>query len=162
MKLIAEFLFYLIVIIVIYFLIRNVFGIGRNTFSIKRINELFKKIDKKYEAFLKKKVHNVFLTKDNYKREIEKIADLCMTVLKPQIDGIYALVRLKAKPDGGINFSSKHFEGVIAITEALLIRDTRTHKLTEKDKKEFYLAFKENMVSDITERIYINEEEIDQ
>ncbi len=122
---------------------------------------LFKKIDKKYELFLKKKVHNLFLTRANHKMEIEKLADLCMTVIKPQIDGVYALVRLKAKPDGGINFSSKYFEGVIAITEALLIRDTKAHKLNEKDKKEFYNAFKVNMVSDITERIYINEEEID-
>ena len=97
----------------------------------------------------------------NHKTEIEKLADLCMTVIKPQIDGVYALVRLKAKPDGGINFSLKYFEGAIAITEALLIRDTKAHKLTEKDKKEFYKAFKINMVSDITERIYINEVKID-
>ena len=161
MKLIIEYLFFLIVIVVIYLLIRNILGFGRKTVSVKKINLLFKKIDKKYELFLKKQVHNVFLTKDNYKVEIEKIADLCMTVIKPQIDGIYALVRLKAKPDGGINFSSKYFEGVIAITEALLIRDTRAYKLTEKDKKEFYNAFKVNMISDITDRIYINEEEID-
>ena len=161
MKLVVEFLFYLLIIAVIYLIIRNVFGIGRKTVSVQKINNLFKKIDKKYELFLKKQVHNVFLTKENYKTEIEKLADLCMTVIKPQIDGIYALVRLKAKPDGGINFSSKYFEGVIAITEALLIRDTKAHKLTEKDKKEFYNAFKVNMISDITERIYINEEEID-
>ncbi|RLD68470.1 MAG: hypothetical protein DRI95_02900 [Bacteroidetes bacterium] len=161
MKLAAEFLFYLIIIIVVYLIIRNILGIGRKTVSVQKINSLFKKIDKKYELFLKKQVHNVFLTKENYKIEIDKIADLCMTVIQPQIDGIYALVRLKAKADGGINFSSKYFEGVIAITEALLIRDTKVHKLTEKDNKEFYNAFKVNMISDITERIYINEEEID-
>ena len=109
--------------------------------SVKKINLLFKIIDKKYELFLKKQVHNVFLTKENYKTEIEKIADLCMTVIKPQIDGIYALVRLKAKPDGGINFSSKYFEGAIVIIEALLIRDTKAYKRTEKDKKKFYNAF---------------------
>ena len=161
MKLVIEFLFYLVIIVVIYLLIRNILGIGRKTVSVKKINMLFKKIDKKYELFLKKQVHNVFLTKESYKVEIEKLADLCMTVIKPQIDGIYALVRLKAKPDGGINFSSKYFEGVIAITEALLIRDTKAYKLTENDKREFYQAFKVNMISDITERIYINEEEID-
>ncbi len=159
MKLVAEFLFYLIIIGVIYLLVRNVLGIGRKTISVKKINLLFKKVDKKYESYLKKKVHNVFLTKENYKVEVEKLADLCITIIKPQIDGIYALIRLKAKPDGGINFSSKYFEGVIALTEALLIRDTKTFKLTEKDKKEFYEAFKVNMISDITERIYINEEE---
>ncbi|OQX99160.1 MAG: hypothetical protein B6I20_10275 [Bacteroidetes bacterium 4572_117] len=161
MKFAAEFLFYFVIIVVIYLLIRNILGIGRKTVSVKKINILFKKIDKKYELFLKKQVHNIFLTKENHKIEIEKLADLCMTVIKPQIDGIYALVRLKGKPDGGINFSSKYFEGVIAITEALLIRDSKVYKLTEKDKKDFYNAFKINMISDITERIYINEEEID-
>jgi len=161
MKLVAEFLFYFIIIVVIYLLVRNILGIGRKTVSVKKINLLFKKIDKKYEQYLKKQVHNIFLTKENYKVEVEKLADLCMTVIKPQIDGIYALVRLKAKPDGGINFSSKYFEGVIALTEALLIRDVKAHKLTEKEKKEFYQAFKVNMVSDITERIYINEVELD-
>ncbi|MEN8118950.1 MAG: hypothetical protein ABFS35_01300 [Bacteroidota bacterium] len=161
MKLAAEFLFYFVIIVVIYLLVRNILGVGRKTVSVTKINNLFKKIDKKYELFLKNQVHNVFLTKENHKVEIEKLADLCMTVIKPQVDGIYALVRLKAKAGSGINFSSKYFEGVIAITEALLIRDTKAHKLTEKDKKEFYSAFKVNMVSDITERIYINEEEIE-
>jgi len=161
MKLIAEYSFFLILIIIVYYLIRNILKGGRKTVSVKRINLLFKKIDKKYESFLKKKVHNVFLTKENYKIEIEKLADLSMTVIKPQIDGVFALIRLKAKPDGGINFSSKYFEGVIAHTEALLIRDTKAYKLTQNDKKEFYNAFKVNIVSDITERIYINEEEID-
>ena len=161
MKLIAEYSFFLILIIIVYYLIRNILKGGRKTVSVKRINLLFKKIDKKYESFLKKKVHNVFLTKENYKIEIEKLADLSMTVIKPQIDGVFALIRLKAKPDGGINFSSKYFEGVIAHTEALLIRDTKAYKLTQNDKKEFYNAFKTNIVSDITERIYINEEEID-
>jgi hypothetical protein len=161
MKLVLEFLFYLFIIVVIYLLIKNILGIGRKTISVKKINLLFKKIDKKYESYLKKKVHNLFLTKANHKAEIEKLADLGMTVLKPEIDGIYALVRLKAKPDGGLDFSSKHFEGVIALTEALLIRDTKAYKLTEKDKKEFYQAFKTNMISDITERIYINETDIE-
>ena len=160
MKIIIEYLFFLILIVVVYYLIRNILTGGRKTVSVKKINLLFKKIDKKYEQYLKKQVHNVFLTKENYKVEVEKLADLCMTVIKPQIDGIYALVRLKAKPDGGINFSSKYFEGVIALTEALLIRDTKAYKLTENDKKEFYNAFKVNMISDITERIYINEEEL--
>ena len=161
MKLVAEFLFYLAIIIVIYLLIRNIIGIGSKTVSVKKINSLFKKIDKKYGLFLKKQVHNVFLTKENHKIEIEKLADLCMTVIKPQIDGVYALIRLKAKPDGGINYSSKYFESAVAITEALLIRDIKTHKLTEKEKKDFYGIFRINIVSDITERIYINEEEID-
>jgi len=161
MKLAVEYLFFLLIIVAIYLLVRNILGIGRKTVSVQKINNLFKKIDKKYELFLKKQANNVFLSKENHKVEIEKIADLCMTVIKPQIDGVYALVRLKAKPDGGINFSSKYFEGVIAITEALLIRDTKVHKLTEKDKKEFYNAFKVNMISDITDRIYINEEELD-
>ena len=161
MKLVTEFLFYLIIIIAILLFVKNILGYGRKTISVKKIKVLFKRIDEKYEAFLKKKVHNVFLTKSNYKSEIEKIADLCMTLIKPQIDGVYALVRLNAKHDGGISFSSKHFEGVIAITEALLIRDTKAYKLTEKDRKDFYQAFKDNMISDITERIFINEEEID-
>ena len=161
MKLIAEYLFFLILIVIAFYLVKNIIKGNRKTVSVKKINLLFKRIDKKYESFLKKKVHNIFLTKENYKIEIEKLADLSITVLKPQIDGIYALVRLKAKPDGGLNFSSKYFEGVIAITEALLIRDTKAYKLTEKDKNEFYNAFKINIISDIAERIYIDETELD-
>ena len=159
MRLVVEYSFFLILIVIVFYLLKNIIKGNSKTISVKKINLLFKKIDKKYESFLQKKVHNVFLTKENYKVEIEKLANLCMTVIKPQVDGIYALVRLKAKADGGINFSSKYFEGVIAVTEALLIRDTKNYKLTEKDKKEFYNAFKINMISDITERIYINEAE---
>jgi len=158
MKIALEFLFYLGIIVIIYLLIKIIFGLGKKTVSIKKINKLFKKIDVKYEHFLEKKVKNVFLDKQNYKYEIDKLADLCLTVLKPEIDGIYALIRLKAKPDGGINFSSKYFTGVIALTEALMLRDTKKYKLTQKDFQDFMNAFKSNIVSDITERVYINEE----
>ncbi len=157
MKIALEFLFYISIIVVIYLIIRIIFGLGQKTVSIKKINKLFKKIDKKYEHFLEKKVKNVFLDKQNYKTEITKLADLCITVLKPEIDGIYALVRLKAKPDSGINFSSKYFAGVIALSEALMLRDTKKYKLTAKDYQDFIQAFKTNIVSDITERVYINE-----
>jgi hypothetical protein len=157
MKIALEFIFYFGAIIIVYYLIYVIFGMGNKTVSIKKINKLFKKIDKKYEHFLDKKVKNVFLDKENYKSEINQLADLCLTVLKPEIDGIYALVRLKVKPDGGINFSSKYFTGVIALTEALMLRDTKKYKLTEKDFRNFMQAFKTNLVSDITERVYINE-----
>ncbi len=157
MKIALEFLFYISIIVVIYLIIRIIFGLGQKTVSIKKINKLFKKIDKKYEHFLEKKVKNVFLDKQNHKTEITKLADLCITVLKPEIDGIYALVRLKAKPDSGINFSSKYFAGVIALSEALMLRDTKKYKLTAKDYQDFIQAFKTNIVSDITERVYINE-----
>lgn len=157
MRVAFEFLFYIVLIVVVYLIIRMIFGIENKTVSIKKINKLFKKIDKKYEHFLDKKVKNVFLDKNNYKAEIEKLADLSLTVLKPEIDGIYALVRLKAKADSGIDFSSKYFDGVIALTEAYMLRDTKKYKLTSKDFQDFIAAFKTNIVSDITERVYINE-----
>lgn len=158
MKIALEFIFYTgIFLLVAYLIIRLFWGLGQPKVSIKKINKLFKKVDEKYKLFLDKKAKNVFLDKQNYKREIEKLADLCITVLKPEIDGIYALVRLKAKPDGGINFSSKYFQGVIALCEALMLRDTKKHKLTAKDYQDFIQAFKTNIISDITERIYINE-----
>ncbi len=157
MKIAFEFLFYFSIIVVVYLIIRIIFGLGQKTVSVKKINKLFKKIDEKYEHFLEKKVKNVFLDKENYKTEINKLADLCLTVLKPEIDGVYALVRLKARPDSGINFSSKYFAGVIALTEALMLRDTKKYKLTQKDFNDFIQSFKTNIVSDITERVYINE-----
>jgi len=157
MKIVLEFLFYIGIVVFIYILIRIIFRTENKTVSVKKINKLFKKIDEKYEHFLEKKVKNVFLDKQNYKSEIERLADLCLTVLKPEIDGIYALVKLKAKPEGGINFSSKYFTGVIALTEALMLRDTKKYKLTDKDFQEFKDAFRTNLISDITERVYIDE-----
>jgi hypothetical protein len=157
MKIALELLFYLSIILTAYLIIRLIFISGNKTVSIKKINKLFKKIDKKYEHFLEKKVKNVFLDKQNHKTEINKLADLCLTVLKPEIDGIYALVRLKAKAEGGIDFSSKYFGGVIALTEAFMLRDTKKYKLGANDYQDFIQAFKTNIVSDITERVYINE-----
>ena len=157
MKIAVEFLFYFGVVVLIYLLVRIIFGLNNKTVSVKKINKLFKKIDEKYDHFLEKKVKNVFLDKNNYQEEIDKLADLCLTVLKPEINGIYALVRLKAKPDSGIDFKSKYFNGVIALAEALMLRDTKKYKLTRKDYQDFIQTFKTNIVSDITQRVYINE-----
>ncbi|MBN1252078.1 MAG: hypothetical protein JXA16_08070 [Bacteroidales bacterium] len=115
---------------------------------------LFKKIDKKYEAFLKKNVENIFLTSDNYNNEIEKLVDLSFTILKPEIKSIYTVIKLSGQNKIKIDYNSIFFENSIVISEALYNRDLKINQLKAEDEDNFYYSFKESITSDLIQRLY--------
>ncbi|MBN2758490.1 MAG: hypothetical protein JXR51_15055 [Bacteroidales bacterium] len=154
MRIFSEFFVFILLIVLIYILLVNIFGKKKNFISTSKVKMLFKKIDKKYEAFLKKNVENIFLTSDNYNNEIEKLVDLSFTILKPEIKSIYTVIKLSGQNKIKIDYNSIFFENSIVISEALYNRDLKINQLKAEDEDNFYYSFKESITSDLIQRLY--------
>ena len=154
MVIFVEFLVFILLIVLIYIILSTVFGKNKNFIKSTKVKLLFKKIDKKYNDFLKKNVDNVFLTSDNYKNEIDKLIKLSFTILKPEIKSIFTVIKLSGQKKVKIDYNSDFFESSLLIAEALYNRDLKTNKLTAEDENNFYNSFKESITSDLIQRLY--------
>ena len=154
MAIFIDFLIFIILIVLIYIILSSVFGKDKNFAKAVKVKMLFKKIDEKYNSFLKNNVENVFLTSDNYKNEIDKLINLSFTILKPEIKSIYTVIKLSGQKKVKINYDSNFFESSLAISEALYNRNFKNNQLTNTDENNFYDSFKESITSDLMQRLY--------
>ncbi len=154
MTIFIEFLVFILIILLVYIIFSNIFGKQKKIVKGDKIKILFKKLDEKYNSFLKKNVDNVFLTSDNYKNEINKLIDLSFTILKPEIKSIYTIVKLSSINKIKIDYNSEFFESNLAISEALYNRNFKINRLTEKDESNFYNSFKESIKADLMQKLY--------
>lgn len=120
-----------------------------------KTEEFLKELDEKYEEFIDKSLNLAFLQKSNEEIDLEKISQNAFTVLKPEIDGLIAWINSCNYSNIRLNYTSRFFKGVAALTASFFKKNGGNPytRLSDKEEKKLQQAFKDAIASDLTRRI---------
>jgi hypothetical protein len=146
----------LVLILLVVFLIVMLLNRRVNKVSGKRIADLLKKTDKRYDEFISKRIDEHIIKKNDFNLDKDRLAKESTDLLKPQIETIISHINAAQGKSIEVNYKKGFFPNVAPLCEHLFLKKERSRQkeLSREDENRLFTAFEDSIKADISERSF--------
>ncbi len=131
------------------------FSLGKqlNLNAGNKAGKILEKLDDDYEEFIHE-IINYEVAKGNFDLNKENIKQQVWSLVKPDVESLFAYINSVELNDVRIKYKAKYFHNLMYTAENLFQKRKKTQSLlNEKDKKELIQASKDSIEADITKKM---------
>jgi len=116
---------------------------------------LLQELDLKYGDFVEKRINLTILDKNTLDINKEEVLHECMDLIKPEIEGLIAIINSTKTSTVNINYLSTYFKSPVSFVESFFEKSTKNEgkQLLNTDEDQLFESFRDTINSDLTKRL---------